>query len=473
MKKTMIFAAVASVFCCGALEFDGVFQSHMVLQQGRTLAVSGRAAPGERLTLDFAGQKVSGRAGEDGRWRLELSPLAASGMPRSMILTGEKESLKLDDVLVGEVWLCSGQSNMHWPLARSLNGRETAAESDFPRIRILRIGASAAETPQKSFKAKWQALAPKNAGGLSAVAFYFGRKLHKELNVPVGLLCAYQGGTMIEPWTPAGAYDAYPELKKSVAERFGKAPDPKSKSPKDWPRNQPHVLYNGAIHPLTPYTFRGVVWYQGCSNVWYDTQKEYLLKQQALFDGWKKAFSAPGMKFYAVQIAPLKRTGTAARNHVGIWLAQQAFADRNQPAVKLAVINDVGDLKNIHPANKEPVGLRLANFALKYDYGRDVPADFPRVRAMKREGGALRLAFDHVKAWKTLDGKEIPNFEIAGSDGKFFPARVRAEGAALILAAPEVSGPAAARYMYDCGRLGDLVNEAGLPLGTFEMSVEK
>ena len=136
MKKTMILAALSFALCCGALEFDGVFQSHMVLQQGRTLAVSGRAAPGERLTLDFAGQKVSGRAGEDGRWRLELSPLAASGTPRSMILTGEKESLKLDDVLVGEVWLCSGQSNMHWPLARSLNGRETAAESDFPRIRI-------------------------------------------------------------------------------------------------------------------------------------------------------------------------------------------------------------------------------------------------------------------------------------------------------------------------------------------------
>ena len=345
MKKTMIFAVLASVFCCGALEFDGVFQSHMVLQQGRTLAVSGRAVPGERLTLDFAGQKVSGRAGEDGHWRLELSPLAASGTPRSMILTGEKESLKLDDILVGEVWLCSGQSNMQWPLVLSLNGRKTAAESDFPRIRTLRIGVSAAETPQKSFKAKWQALTSKNAGGLSAVAFYFGRKLHKELNVPVGLLCAYQGGTMIEPWTPAGAYDACPELKKSVAERFGKAPDPKSKSPKDWPRNQPHVLYNGAVHPLTPCAFRGVVWYQGCSNVWYDTQEEYLLKQQALFDSWKKAFGNPGMKFYTVQIAPLKRSGTAARNHVGIWLSQQEFADRNQPAVKLAVINDVGNLR--------------------------------------------------------------------------------------------------------------------------------
>ena len=473
MKKTMIFAVLASVYCCSALEFDGVFQSHMVLQQGRTLAVSGRAVPGERLTLDFAGQKVSGRAGEDGHWRLELSPLAASGTPRSMILTGEKESLKLDDILVGEVWLCSGQSNMQWPLVLSLNGRKTAAESDFPRIRTLRIGVSAAETPQKSFKAKWQALTSKNAGGLSAVAFYFGRKLHKELNVPVGLLCAYQGGTMIEPWTPAGAYDACPELKKSVAERFGKAPDPKSKSPKDWPRNQPHVLYNGAIHPLTPCAFRGVVWYQGCSNVWYDTQEEYLLKQQALFDSWKKAFGNPGMKFYTVQIAPLKRSGTAARNHVGIWLSQQEFADRNQPAVKLTVINDVGDLKTIHPVNKEPVGLRLADLALKYDYGKDIPADFPRFRSGKRESSILRLVFEHVKAWKTLHGKEIRNFEIAGSDGKFFPARVKADGAILLLSAPEVPEPAAARYMFDCSRLGNLVNEAGLPLGTFEMKLEK
>ena len=468
MKKTMILAALSFVFCCGALEFDAVFQSHMVLQQGRALAVGGKAAPGERLTLAFAGQKVSGRAGKDGRWRLELAPLAASGTPRSMILTGERDSLKLDDVLVGEVWLCSGQSNMYWPLSRSLNGKETAAESDFPGIRVLRVGAAAAGKPQESFKAKWQALTPKNAGGLSAVAFYFGRKLHKALNVPVGLLCAYQGGTMIEPWTPAGAYDAYPELKKSLDARFGKAPDPKSKSPKDWPQNRPHVLYNGAIHPLTPYTFRGVIWYQGCSNVWYDTQKEYLLKQQALFDGWKKAFADSGMKFYAVQIAPLKRSGTAARNHVGVWLAQQEFADRNAPAVKLVVINDVGDLKNIHPANKEPVGLRLANLALKYDYGKDVPADFPRVLSSEVKNGAVHLSFRSAEGWKTTDGGPVRNFELAGTDGKFVPAQARIRGVEIIVSAPGIPAPSTVRYMYDCSRLGNLVSEAGLPLGTFE-----
>ncbi|MBQ9503343.1 MAG: hypothetical protein IJU70_14410 [Lentisphaeria bacterium] len=473
MKKTLTTAVCALTVFCGALEFDGVFQSGMVLQQGRELAFRGTASPGEKVALTFAGKRVAGKADGNGRWRLVLPALPASKESRQMVLKGEGKTVTLDDVLVGEVWLCSGQSNMYWPLGRSLNGKETAGKSDFPEIRVFRTDGSYAPSPQTKTKAKWRKLTPKLADGLSAVAFYFGRKLHQELNVPVGLLCAYRGGTMIEPWTPEGAYDPYPELKKKIAERFSGEADPKSKSPKDWPQNRPHVLYNGSVHPLTPYTFRGVIWYQGCSNVWYDTKEEYLLKQQALFDGWKKAFANAEMKFYTVQIAPLNRGGAAARNHVGVWLAQQEFADRNTPAVKLAVINDVGDLKNIHPVNKEPVGLRLAALALKYDYGRNIPADFPRLRTAERRNGALHLAFDHVGKWKTADGKEIRNFEIAGADGKFFPARAESRGGALTVSAPEVPEPLAVRYMYNCSRIGNLVNEAGLPLGTFEKSVKK
>ena len=470
--KTTTFGTLLSLLLSAAAgaaaEFAPVFGSGMVLQQGRELTIRGKAEPGETLTLEFAGKKVSGQAGKDGAWSLTLPPLAASATPRTMTLTGRNGCRKLDDVLVGEVWLTSGQSNMYWPLGRSLKGKEAAATGDLPEIRVFRSPARPADAPQETTPAKWQKMTPALAENLSAVAFYFGRELHRELKVPIGLLCAYRGGTMIEPWTPPGAWDACPELGKNIAARFGKTPDPKSKSPKDWPENRPHVLYNGAIHPLTPYAFRGVIWYQGCSNVWYDSQEEYLQKQQALFDGWKKAFSAPGMKFYTVQIAPLNRSRDAAKKHVGIWLAQQEFADRNQPAVKLVVINDVGDLKNIHPANKEPVGLRLANLALKYDYGKNIPADFPRLRKCEAKEGALLLSFSCVREWKTTDGGEIRNFEIAGAEGEFLPARAEARGDRLTVSAPGVPLPRRVRYLCNCSKLGNLVNEAGLPPGTFE-----
>ena len=176
------------------------------------------------------------------------------------------------------------------------------------------------------------------------------------------------------------------------------------------------------------------------------------------------------MKFYTVQIAPLKRTGKAAANHVGIWLAQQQFADANDPKVKLVVINDVGDLKNIHPANKEPVGVRLANLALKYDYGKKIPADFPRCKAVEVKNGTVHLSFRFAEGWKTTDNGPVRNFEIAGPDGKFVPAQAQIRSAEIIVSAPGISAPAAVRYMYDCSRLGNLVNEAGLPLRTFEAS---
>ena len=476
MKKIFTFilsaAAFYGIMAAGA-DFAPVFSSGMVLQQGRDLSISGSAAPESKITLEFAGHKVSSIAGKDGKWVAVLPPLKASATPRSMTLSSAEGSKKLDDILVGEVWLCSGQSNMNWRLSACINGKETAAASDFPQIRFLRLATKPQAKPLEKFTNTWQRVTPKNAGTISGVAYYFVRKLHQELNVPIGLLCAHLGGTMIEPWTPAGAWDKYPELKAKLAKQFSEPVNPKANSPKVWAQNQPHVLYNAAIHPMTPYTFRGVIWYQGCSNVWYDSSNDYLLKQQALFDSWKKAFRNPDMKFYLVQLAPLRRGGNAAKNHVGIWLAQQEFADKNHPAVQMAVINDVGDLKDIHPKNKAPVGLRLANIALKYDYNMPVAADFPRLKTCTKNGSSLLLTFTHAKSWKTIDGKAVKNFEVAGPDGKFVPAAAVVDGANLLVSSPAVAEPAAVRYMFNCSRIGNLVNENGLPLGTFKAAVRK
>ena len=288
MKKfcVVILSSVLALGC-QALEFAGVFQSGMVLQRGVPLKISGTAAPGEKVSLTFAGQKISGKAADNGTWQLTLPPLAVSAEPRNMTLSGEKKRIVLKDILVGEVWLCSGQSNMHWKLAQCLNGKETAAQSNYPLIRTLSVDANISDTPKETFKASWKSIKPENAGRLSGVGFFFIRRLHQKLNIPVGLVVITRGGTMIEPWLPGGAADKYPQIAKQWSRLYKKVPGLKKPRLQDHPQNRPHAIYNGAIHAVRQLTFRGVIWYQGCSNIWFDTEEEYLLKQQALFDGWK------------------------------------------------------------------------------------------------------------------------------------------------------------------------------------------
>lgn len=469
MKKGLYLTLLLPLLA-GALEFNGVFQSNMVLQRGVPLTISGKASPGEKITLSFAGHTLKGTAAQDGSWRLVLPALEGSGKNRSMILQGKDKKIVLENILTGEVWFCSGQSNMHWKLFQSLNGKEIASRSDHPQIRTLMVDANTSVKPLESFKGSWRPLTPGNAGKLSGVGFFFARELHRQLGIPIGLVCVTRGGTMIEPWTPGDAWDPYPAVKKQVEQIYKKTPGQKPRL-QDWIQNQPHLIYNGAIHPLRHITCRGVIWYQGCSNVWNDTEEIYFLKQKALFEGWKKAFDAPELKFYLVQLAPLKRPARYVRKHVDIWLAQQRFADtvRN---VRMAVINDVGDLNNIHPVNKEPVGLRLARIALKYDYGRQVKADFPRPEKYIRKGSTVELAFRHASGWKTTDGKAVRNFETAGRDGKFHEAKAEISGKYLKISAPQVDKPVAIRYMYDACKMGNLVNEAGLPPGTFEVQIK-
>ena len=470
MKKILYSLLLFPLFA-GALEFDRIFQSGMVLQRGMPLQVSGKAAPGEKVTLSFAGHTVSGTAAKNGRWQLKLPVLQASKENRSMVLQGKDKKITLGNVLVGEVWFCSGQSNMYWPLSRCLDAQKVIEKSTFPQIRTLRIGAWPAKVPQESFKAVWQELTPQNAGSLSGVGYYFARELHQTLDIPIGLICAVQGGTMIEPWTPRGAWDAYPEIKPQVERVYKKVPGLKKPRLQDQPQNQPHVLFNSAVHPARHFTCRGVIWYQGCSNIWNDTEDIYVLKQKALLESWKKAFNAPELKFYFVQLAPLERPAKYRPMHTAIWLAQQRFADSDKN-VKMAVINDVGDLKNIHPANKEPVGKRLAAFALKYDYGKKVKADFPRPEKYELRGSTVILSFSHASGWKTTDGKAVRNFELAGSDGKFYPAQVRISGKTLEISAAQVKNPQVIRYMFHSNKMGNLISDAGLPPGIFELKIK-
>ncbi len=473
MSKKAILSCIFLLFVsvlCDAIGFDPAFGDGMVLQRGVKVSVSGKGVSGEKFTVFFAGQSRNGACGPDGRWKAEFDPMDASFEGRTMKLTGASGTVELRDVLVGDVWLCSGQSNMHWTLEKSLDGKDVAAASDFPMIRVLRAPYAVSELPKLDIAAKWFALTPENAGSVSAVAFFFGRELYLNRQVPIGLLCASYGGTMIEPWTPPGSWRNYPELEKGIVAQYSAKGN--GKSPREWKENKPHVMYNACIHPMTPLNIRGVIWYQGCSNVWYDPAESYLEKLQALYEGLCKAFRHDNMPFYLVQLAPLRRGGKPGRNHVKISLAQQEFAARNDK-VAIAIINDVGDLENIHPAYKEPVGVRLALLALRHSYGMDIKADSPVVTRGEREGAAVKLSFANVTEWHAVDSGEMRNFSLAGKDGRYYAAKAESLGANILVSSDKVPEPVSVRYLYSESREGNVVNEVGLPLGMFELKVEK
>ncbi len=490
-----------------------VFADHMVLQRELDVPVWGTADAGEEVAVAFAGQRLTATADEQGQWMVQLKGLQANAEPQELTITGKDSSVTIRDVLVGEVWLCSGQSNMEMPLWTgqshwgNVDGDKIADASANPLIRTTRMRPyDWSPLPRTDFPMAWEAIGPDNARSFSAVAYFFGRELQAQLKMPIGLVTSHWGGTRIEPWTPPCGFDSVPELKDiatavnaklpnhpdygaAVAEvnkaygdwltTFNQAAVAKGALPeppafpeklKPWTHHQqPTVLYNRMLYPFVPFAFRGAIWYQGCSNL-HDAML-YKHKMQALFNGWKQVFRNPNLQFFFVQLAPY-RYGNNWEALPRLWEAQEAFTRENEPQVGMAVINDWGDFKDIHPHHKEPVGKRLANLALNRTYGRaDIRPDFPRPSKAAVEGNAYVVSFDHVKAWKTKDNKPFTNFEIAGLDGIFHPADVAVRnGTELAISSAEVAKPFHVRYLWHHTKEGEVFNEEMLPLGAFRFS---
>lgn len=506
MRKNLLFAlsVVAGLQLAAAVTPATVFSDHMVLQQGRQIPVWGSADPGEKVEVSFAGQKVSATAGSDGKWHLFLEPLSASKLSRTMTVQGKNNKVEVKDILVGEVWLCSGQSNMEMRLwhptparPRSANGDKAAAKGANPHIRIVTMHVDWKTAAETDVPVKWEALNSENAIPFSAVAFYFGHELFNHLDVPVGLVASHWGGSKIEPWIPPAGFDSVPELKDfaynvnaklpgtpEYKEINGKALETYSKwlaeaqkafasgslipTPPAYPaellqpthRQLPTVIYNHMIHPLVPFAFRGVIWYQGCSNL--SDGLLYQHKMQALLNGWRKLFNTPNMPFYFVQLAPY-RYGSDPYKLPVLWQAQHNFAKANGEEVAMAVINDVGDFRDIHPTNKKTVGIRLSLLALKHTYGKNLKADSPEVDSWQIKGNKFAVKFKHVEKFQ---GKP-EHFEIADAFGTWFPASVTVNGNELLISSPQVDYPQAVRYLWHHTKAGTLFNEAGLPLGSF------
>ena len=493
------------------VKVDDCFGDNMVLQRELPARIRGTADPGEEVTVKFAGQTVTVTADDKGDWLATLAPLKANKTPATLTVKGADNTVTIGNVLVGEVWLCSGQSNMFYslysknPAYLHTDSAEITSQADYPLIRIAAVPRHSAANPERVSHMKWQAVTPDSVKSFTAVGYFFGLGLYKVLDVPIGLVHSSWGGTHIEPWTTLDGFNSIPEGRNSrfakfLAARTAGTPEfeqtakkfradqrkwldnaeaalNKGLVPPQQPvvpaaflatdRTTPSALYNGMIHPLTGMTFRGAIWYQGESNLW--RWDEYRWKMHALVNGWRKAFDNPDLQFHFVQIAPYRYNRDMPRNCIGLWEAQQKFADES--GCGMAVINDHGDPEDIHPHDKRPVGDRLAKLALNRTYGRkDIACDAPRVKSFKREGNAIVLSFKDASSWSTADDGDVKGFEVAGIDGVYYPASAEIRGAKIAVSAPQVEEPRSLRYLCRNVAVGNLRNEHGLVPAPFRVS---
>lgn len=483
-----------------------ILSDHMVVQQGGPIQIWGWAEPAEVITVSIGDVQRNARANQDGEWLVALPEMKAGG-PHEITIKG-KNTITLKDVLVGEVWLCSGQSNMEMGLHAVQDGEAECAAADHPQIRLFEVPQRASGQPRPDVDTTWQVCTPETVrigpfDGFSAVAYFFGREIQKELNAPVGLIDSSWGGTRIEPWMPPEAFALTKELEpftKQIEQAdadyrkaIGSVLDPMQ----EWieatrraldegteiplrPAIPVHQLegadrttglYNGMIHPLVPYAIRGVLWYQGESNVVpYDEQ--YALKMEAMVRSWREAWREGDFPFYYVQIAPFD-----LRNH-GHQIAPTVQADlREQQAEAMAlipksgmvVISDISNLRDIHPANKQDVGKRLALWALAKTYGKEgIVYSGPIYRGMKIEGANVRVEFDYVGGGlASRDGKPLTWFELAGEDKIWHEATAEIDGNAVVVSSPAVPKPVAVRFGWSMLAEPNLMNKEGLPAAQF------
>lgn len=418
-----------------------IFSSHMVLQRDKPVPVWGWADPGEEVTVAFAGQSVSTKATPDGAWKLSLAPLKTNAKGEKLTVKG-KNTLELSDVLVGDVWLGSGQSNMEWSLTASGNPKENIAAAKHPNIRLFHVQKIQAQVPLRDLphtgvKIQWRVCAPMTVPNFSAVLYHFGVRLQKDVDVPIGLINSSWGGSRIEPWTVDG--------KSSGA------------------------MYNAMIAPVMPFALRGIIWYQGESNVSAKNGMEYRDKKEALIKGWREVWGQD-TPFYFVQIAPWQplKGGYPEGGLPALWEAQVACL--KMPHTGMAVTTDLVDnITDIHPKNKTDVGNRLALWALAKTYGKkDLVYSGPLYKAMKPEGNKLRLSFAHVGGGlASRDGKPLSEFEIAGDDDKFVPAEAVIEGDVVVVSASGVANPTQVRFGWKQTANPNLMNKEGLPASPF------
>lgn len=473
-----------------AVTLASPFSDHAVLQHGQPLPVWGMALAGETVTVTCAGQSKAAIADQQGHWRVDLAPLRAGGQPVEMTVSGSS-TITLKDLLVGEVWICSGQSNMAWTVAASRDANLEIPAAKYPQIRLFTVTKRTADAPLAHCGGAWTICSPESIADFSAVAYFFGRHLHQELQVPIGLINASWGGTPAEAWTSRKILEENPALTEVLSawdKRMADLPKAQAKFTGDtitWeqaaaaarnagkpvpaaPRapeghdssHKPASLRNAMLSPLIPYAIRGAIWYQGEANAMRPQQYRTLLP--AMIGDWRQAWGQGEFPFYFVQLANLH-----GRNWPEIREAQRLTA-QHVPNTGMAVTIDIGERDNVHPRNKQDVGRRLALIALAKTYGRSIAFSGPEFKELRIEGAKAVVTFAHGNGGLAVRGGVPSGFEIAGDDGKFLPAEAVVNGDAVVLSHATISKPAAVRYAWSDNPEPSLFNHAGLPAGPFQ-----
>lgn len=494
---TVLTLALMAATAQAEVRLPAIIGNNMVLQKDIPLPIWGWAEPGEEITVTMGSDTATAKADAAGKWKVTLKPVKDAGGPHEMLVKGKNE-IKIGNILIGEVWAGSGQSNMQWSVQQSMNSAQEIAEAKFPTIRLFVIPLVPSGTPADTVNAKWVECSPQTVAGSSGVLFFFGRELHQKLNVPVGLITTAWGGTAIQPWIPPQGYAAVPELAgeksgmekaladynqalaryneaKKVHDEAVKAAKPDTKLPAA-PVPPPHPLnserrwtglYNGMIHPIVPFGIRGFLWYQGESNNGQGMQ--YFQLKKGLIEGWRQVWNQAENRdfpFLFAQLAPFNYGAPRATDLPGIWEAQtETLTIKN---TGMAVLTDITTLGDIHPPNKQEVGRRLALWALANTYGKkDLVYSGPLFKEAKIEGDKIRVSFNHAAGLKSRDGKDLSWWAIAGEDKKFVKAQAKIDGDTVIVSAEGVTKPVAVRFGWNQLAEPNLANGAGLPASPF------
>ncbi|MGD1031745.1 MAG: sialate O-acetylesterase [Opitutaceae bacterium] len=478
---------------------NALFSDHMVLQSGISVPVWGTAAPGEKITVAVGGQQASAVAGADGRWQAKLNALKSGG-PLELSISGDQTpaTLVITDVLVGEVWVGSGQSNMEFtvskakaPFAGLLNEEQEIAAANFPQIRMFTVKGLKTYEPQTEVTGQWLVCSPTTVPGFSAVGYLFARDLQRELNVPVGIITSAAGASCAEAWISREAMTD-PKLKwmldsldASVAYFRQNPQGPAAGAPiRPTPINKPRaagpvtrlrdpvqdqhfptVLFNGMINPIIPYAIKGVIWYQGESIIGGTRGLNlYGYVQKALITDWRKRWGEGNFPFYIVQLPGQENISNNPR------IREEQMAVLSLPNTGMAVTIDIGEARNVHPHNKEPLGERLTRIALANAYGRKLEAYGPMYGSMTVVKDSVRVTFNHLGGGLVAKGGPLKGFQVAGADQKFVDADARIDGDTVVVSSAQVPAPVAVRYAftdYPEGWGCNLYNAAGLPAAPF------
>ncbi|GBC98831.1 hypothetical protein HRbin17_01347 [bacterium HR17] len=479
----------------GQVRLPALFTDHAVVQRDAPIRLWGTAAPNETVTVTLAGRTATTTADSGGRWQVTLPPLPAGG-PFELSVKGQQNEIVVRDVLVGEVWVASGQSNMEWPVALAMNAEQEIAHATDPQIRLFQVPHRVADVPQEEVEGAWQVCAPETVKTFSAVAYFFARELRRHVRVPVGIIQSTWGGTPAEAWTSRSALESdpqlrplldrwqkvladYPEAQKRYEEQVRRWQEEAEKAkaegkpvpPRPHPPlgpGHPHApsgLFNGMIAPLTKFVLRGVIWYQGESNV--GRAAEYRRLFPTMITDWRKVWGLGDLPFLFVQLANFLAPKPEPSESAWAELREAQTFALKLPNTGMATAVDIGDANDIHPRNKQEVGRRLALVARALVYGEHVVYSGPVYERMQVEGNKVRLFFRHVDGGLVCKGEKLTGFAIAGPNGKFVWAEAVIDGDTVVVWSPQVAQPAAVRYAWADNPEVSLYNREGLPAVPF------